>query len=585
MKFAALITFLILFPIQALAKLNLPEPDELVKQASQGRIPLREVVFQIEKNIPEFTSLPELNKYLRILPELQVLSDKFKLDEIYPRGVARIGEYMFSAAIKWLDVRYVPREELLFFIRYSNYDLSFRFADAIESVLRAESNQSILATSADNIDAIRIQYKNILPDSPGVDGNFKRILSDLAVKYISMPSGITDEQINFWLSKLSNSSGFSSALDWIANKVAFLKPENAQDSHVYLSRLAIIEKRMRSFTEELGTPLFGSLSDQYAELLTKMIVLSVIFEKEEFENALTVMQAKSMHWLVQNLMAQQKPPSTDYIKEYTRIANLILAKLEELDFTQDVREFTSYVQRILFPANATLYEIEGQYAVVEPNGKKWTFTIIQARKNVFFASIGNSSQDIFKSYLNLTSDFVNGGFLASEREPDNDARHNFTARFNIDSEGNIEIQDFQSFDSLRTFKGKKSNTFPVYKATPEQPQVSSGRFAGVLEYLDGTKIKSTLDITVFPGYILGRLNLYNSQGKVQGFLDYGIGGKILDNTFTLTTGQMFSLNWNHLRGDIINNELRAVMIVGGKGVISKEFKFKRINNESVGVKK
>lgn len=579
MKFALLFS-LLLVAAPVFAGQQLPPPADLVKQAEQGRIQLREAVFMLEKYIPEFTSLEDLNKYMRILPELQVLSDKFKLDEIYPRGVARVGEYMFSAAIKWLDVRFVPQEQLLFFVRHANFDLAFRFSDVIESTLRAENKQNLLVTGADNTEAVRLLLLQTLPNSPGLDANFRRILSDLAVKFISQPTGLTDDQINYWMLKLSNSSAFSSAMDWLNNKIVVLRPDNAQDSHIYMKRLMLLQQRMLLFADELGTSIFGSLSDIFAELMFRMMILSVPFEQSEFENALASLLPKSVRSLTQSLMGQENPPPKEYVKEYSRLAGLIIKRLDELNFTQDSREFTAYVQRILMPANAALFQIEGQYSVVEPDGSKWNFTIIQARKNVFFAAIGNEHQTTFKSYLNLTSDFVNGGFLASEREPDTSAIHNFTARFDIDDKGNIQIQDFQSFSTLRTFAGKKISDLPVYKPTNGQALVTSGRYAGQIEYLDGDKINCTLDITVFPGYILGRLNIYYPNGKIKAFVDYGIGGKILDNTFSLTTGQMFSLNWNHLRGEVINNELRAVMIVGGKGVMTKEFVFKKINNES-----
>ena len=314
MRFIFLLTIL-LCSGPTFAGQQLPPPQDLVKQAEQGRIQLREVVFMIEKYIPEFTTLDDLNKYMRILPELQILSDKFKLDEIYPRAIPRIGEYMFSAAIKWLDVRFLPQEQLLFFARFANFDLAFRFSDSIESMLRPENNQSILMTATNNIEALRLQFIQTLPNSPGLDSNFRRILSDLAVKYISQPSGLTEEQIDFWIGKLSNSSGFSSAMDWLNNKIVVLKDKNKLDSHVYMSRLVTLQKRMLLFADELGTSIFSSLSDTVAELLFRMMTLSVTFNEGEFENALTLLMPRSVRTLTQNLMGQQAAPPADYIQE------------------------------------------------------------------------------------------------------------------------------------------------------------------------------------------------------------------------------------------------------------------------------
>ena len=574
----SLIIALFIFPvcIQAHARLNLPPPADLLALAGHGRVELRKAVFELEKNIPEFTRLDEIDGYMRILPDLQALAIRYKLDEIYPRAIPRLGENMFSASMKWLDVRTVPLEQLLFYASYANFDLAYRFADSMESLLIQDQSQKALMIGAENMEALRLFFGKNLPNSASLDNNFRRIISDLAAKYIAQPAGVTNEQVDFWISKLSLGSTFGSVIELFANKIVQLKSTNAQDSHVYLARLILLKKRMDQFASELGATIFGSIGDQFSEVLTRMIALEVVFRDGEFETALESMIPKSVKLLTHNFTVPETPPSQKYIPEYTRVAKLLLDKLVALGLTQEAKDLTAYVQRILLPANAAALDIEGEYALVEPDGKRWRYSIIQARRNVYFSGIGAETLDSFKSFLNLTVDFINGGFLASEREPDNDSRHNFTSRFTIDEQGGIKVEDYQSFNTLKTFTGQKVGPFPKFDPIPKQPLITSGRWVGMIEFLDGAKSKCTLDITVFPGYSLGRLNLYHPDGKIKAFLDYGIGGKIIDNTFSLTTGQMYSTTWNHLRGAVVDGELTAVMIVGGRGVISKELKLKKL---------
>lgn len=563
------------FVWNAQAVQNLPSPEDLLNQAAQGRIPLREVLFQIEKNAPEFTRLEELDKYMVILPRLQTLAVELKLDEIYPKAVPRLGETLFSAAMKWLDVRTIPQERLLFYAGYANYDLAFRFSDTMEAMMASETEQRLLMIGADNLEALRLFFAKNIPNSASLDASLRKVISDLAAKYIAQPAGVTNEQVNFWIMKLSLGSSFLSTIDFLGHKVALLKRETSLDSHIYLSRLLLLNSRMSLFAAELGAAMFGALGDQIVETLTRMFTFEVTFAEGEIEGALQLLLPKNIRTLAQNFMIPETPPSTSYIPSYIRAAKILLAKLSEMGLAQEAKELTNYVQRMLMPAQATALDLEGEYAVKDQDGKDWVFTIIEARKNTYFAAIGARTLDTFKSFLNLTSDFVNGGFLASEREPDHDARHNFTSHLDVSFSGDIEIEDHQSFNTLKNFRGKKRIDFPKFKPDPNQSPVATSHWVGKVQYTDGAQSNCSLDITVFPAYSLGRLNLYDNQGKVKAFLDYGIGGKINDNTFSLTTGQMISTNWNHLRGEVINDEINAVMIVGGRGVISKKIKLKR----------
>lgn len=567
-----------LLATNAFAALNLAEPEELLVKARQSRIDLRDVVFDIDVNIPEFTELEQIEKYVLILPELQYLSDQFRLDDLYPKAVPRLGESMFSAAIKWLDVRTVAAEKILLFAQYANYDLAFRYADSIADVLSKERDQVKLMHGATTIEALNELFKRTLPDRPNLEASLRTILSDLANKHLSKP-GLTEEQTLFWISKISTTNGVMMFLDTIGNKIILLKKDNVADAHLYVDRLVLLQERILQLQDDLPGYLAANVSDKFSELVQRMIINEIKFLPNEFEKILSIMTPISVRSLAQSIMTRDSVVPLAYGDEYIRVMQILVNQLVYYGFDFEAKEFSFFIQRSTAPVMITRYSAEGHFHLKDHTGKVWIFSIVQARKNMYYAALGTEDRAIFKSFFHVTYDFKRNQFVAFERGIDLDSQSNQVVSFKITTDGAIKFEDLYSLRDVKTLTGRKTSNIPVYTNGSRDQSSVSGRYRGIIKIKEGSASKAELILSVFNGFVLGRLNL-SHNGMVYASIDYSVGSEIVtDKTLSLTSGKLDSGTWSHLRLGNYGKKNRGVMIQGGRGTISEEFELTRVNEE------
>lgn len=579
MRFLSLIPVFVLAATNAFAALNLAEPKALVEKASQSRIDLRDVVFDIDKNIIEFTELEHIERYVLILPELQRLSDEFKLDDMYPKAVHRLGEAMFSASIKWLDVRYVSSDRIEAFAKYANFDLAFRFADSIEDVLNKERDQVKLMRGAVTIEAIHQLFIVTLPDQPGLEAHMRNILSNQANKHLSKPGALTEEQTLFWISKISSTHGVTTYLEVIGDSIVSIKRGMDTEAHHYVARFIQLTERMAILSDEIPGFLLTNVSERLSELVQRMIINEIAFLPNEFEKVLTIMTPNSTRSLANSLMSRDMVVSQVYGDEYIRVMQLILAQLQTYGYDFEAKEFGLYMQRSISPIMVARFSAEGHFNMKDDKGKNWIFSIVQVRRNMYYAALGDEDRVIFKSFYHVTYDFRNKKFQAFERATDGDASGNQVVSFVVNPDGTIKFEDLYSLRDVKTLKGKKSGLMPLYNDSIPDTAGVSGRYRGHIKIKDGSTSKAELIVSVMNGFVLARLNLAH-DGMVYASIDYSVGSEIVsDRTIHLTSGKLPSGTWSHLRLGYYGNKVRGVMIQGGRGTISEEFELNRVAEE------
>lgn len=578
MKFLSLIPIFLLAASTAFAELHLAEPEALLTQARKGRIELRDVIFDIEKNIPEFTELDQIDRYVFILPELQHLSDEFRLDDLYPKAVKKLGEGIFSASIKWLDVRTLPSEQIVRFAQYANFDLAFRYAEAIEDILHKERDQVKLMKGAGTIEDLEVLFLKTLPDQPGLQASLRNILSDLANKFLSR-SGLTEEQTLFWISKISTTHGVMTYLDVIGNKITTIKRDGQVEAHLYVKRLLELQERMNKLETEIPGYLTSNVSDKFSELIQRMILHEIVFEPNEFEQILSVMTPNSVRQLSGSIMARDAEITLAYGDEYIRLMQILLNHLQIQGFDFEAKEFGLYMQRSIAPIMIKRYSAEGHFHLKDHTGKPWIFSIVQVRRNMHYAALGTEDRVIFKSFYYVSYDFKNKKFVAFERGPDLDGNGNQVVSFRIATDGSIKFEDLYSLRDIKTLTGHKVSLMPLYNDGLEDTSTITGRYKGSIKIKDGSTSKAELIISVLNGFVMGRLNL-SKDGMVYASLDYSVGSEIVTGrTVHLTTGKLASGTWSHLRLGYYGDKVRGVMIQGGRGTISEEFELTRVPEE------
>ncbi len=578
MKFFALIPLFLLAATNAFAALNLAEPEELLEKARQSRIDLRDVIFDIDKNIIEFTELEHIEKYVLILPELQKLSDQFKLDDMYPKAVHRLGESIFSASIKWLDVRSIASERILEFAQYANFDLAFRYADSIADVLNKERDQVKLMRGANTVEAIRDLFVVTLPDQPTLEANMRNILSDQANIHLSKP-GLTEEQTLFWVGKISSAHGVTTYLEVIDNSIVILKRGMNDEAHHFVECLVQLKERMSTLADEIPGYLITNVSEKLSELVQRMIIFEITFKANEFEKILTIMTPNSVRSLANSIMSRNMVISQAYGDEYIRLSQIILTSLQTYGYDFEAKEFGLYMQRSISPIMIARFSAEGHFNMKDDKGKNWIFSIVQVRRNMYYAALGDEDRVIFKSFFHVTYDFRNKKFLAFERGTDGDTQPNQVVSFVVNPDGTIKFEDLYSLRDVKTLKGRKSSLMPLYNDSNPDTAGISGRYKGHIKIKGGSTSKAEIIISVMNGFVLGRLNLAH-EGMVYASIDYSVGSEIVsDRTIHLTTGKLESGTWSHLRLGYYGDKVRGVMIQGGRGTISEEFELTRVIEE------
>ena len=106
---------------------------------------------------------------------------------------------------------------------------------------------------------------------------------------------------------------------------------------------------------------------------------------------------------------------------------------------------------------------------------------------------------------------------------------------------------------------------------PSREPLSAQRWVGEIEWLTGGKRSVALIVNEVNRFLFGRMTIFNRNGNPQNFVEYQYGKRVSQDLVSLTSGLLQSRSLNHLRGRIENGKFRGVMIVGGRGVATKEF--------------
>lgn len=560
----------------AYAASALPSPAEFATHAAKDRASLRTALFALQKNARDFADFAEFDSYTRLLPELERLARVHKLDEIYPEVFADTADVIFKGAIKWLDVRSVEADTLLFYAQYARPDSLAYYTDTLSYQIDVEkNNEPLLEKVAERVEALRQMIAAKFPNNTALNQSYGQILTEAGTWSLAR-TDLTPRQIDFWLQMTASPSGLSSAIERVANNMVSLNAANKDASHAYLDRMLKIRTRAADLPR---TPpaVLAQISDSVAELLARMIVLEVAIPQPEFEAGLAVLEARQVRSLAQSVQSDERSLSPAYRDTYRSVTALVSAKLNEFGLAQDAKQFASHTRRVAAALISADLKAEGVYSVIDESKQAWTFTLLRTREDMLYAALSDKNQNATKAFFHVMADPSRGGFVAAQREPDQDSTmRNFTIRFDINSKGEIEIEDLYARAGSRLMKGNKVSEFTDYSANPAKKTAGiSGIYTGKIKFLDRkTEVNVALVVTEFEKYTLGRMSIM-TNGQVSSVIDYQIGNRASEPMLLLSSGRMQSGNWNQVRGRIDGETFRGTMIAGGRGIVTEEFKLNK----------
>lgn len=565
--------FAIIFfaPLLSLAGLNLDEPNVLIAKAQQNRIALREVLLDIEINLPEMRDQPTFEKYFYILDDLGALGVSFKLDEIYPKMVNRLGLRMTNIGVRWIDITKDSSAKIQYYVKWMDANSLNHFFEIISYELTKVKDKNLLSVMVVNIEAIIPMVDAQSEGQPQIMLGYRRLIADAAI-LVLRDSKLPENEITFWVGKLNLPASISEYLDTLNQKIYSLNVLNKLDAHEYLKRLLILTIQVDSFKDAAPSWLARSVEDAIIELLGRSVHLEVVLDQKMFSEAINSLDIRSTMSLMQQWSANEKPPSAAYADSYLAYSREITVHARKLAMTREADEFEKWLSRAMVPLLAKRLNLEGSYSLTGENGSKWIFTIAFARENMLVAAMGNEATGVHKAFYNITYNVTLNSFVASERESDIDITQNPPIKFTVNQGKIIIIDPFVRFGS-NIYTGKKDQDFAdMWKTVIGPAGEADGIYEGEL-YIRSIPRKIKLIVTSFGGYTLGRLDSLEIGLTV----DFNLGTKASDGVLILTSGRNANGTWMQVRGHVIRDGITASAIVGGKDNMLKTTFLKRIN--------
>lgn len=583
-KIFALLCFLSLAIPMAFADMKLDPPEKLLEKARAGRIACREVILDIQQNIPEMRDPQTFDSYFKILDELEKIAAQTGVNEIYPDAVKNLGLQMVTQGVRWLSTARDTIEKILAYHKWMSVEVAFSFLAATELEEKTLPPEN-LRRFAENIDQLIPWVDKAFPQATGLRLGYRNLLSERAAKALAIQS-MTEEERLFWLDKIYSSTGYASALGVIQNDVFGITKENREKFHLYVHRQLLISNRLLADAQNHPFWLINQAGDTALNTISRGIYIEADFSDEDFVGLLKVMQPLQLQRLVQIWVS--RPPAETYLEKYVHLSGLLMDHLKAQTLQREAMDVFRFYGRISVPFMTTRRKLEGTYKLTSPKGRVWKLTIVRSRFADVYVALGEGNFFIVKSFFNVVYDRENDIFIAHERDRTLDNYRNLMIRFKASGNGAIEVDDFTGPPNEQKLRGRKIESFPDYFSTARRrPTDPAGMWKGYV-YFDGGQHKEiNLSVTKLPGGMpgaFGEPTMESTTGRLfepgdRFFLDFNVGSAGTDSVLYLTSGNQGGggLGWVQMRGIITGNEYRGYYIVGGRGIAGREFVLRRVS--------
>jgi hypothetical protein len=555
----------------AAAALNLAPPQDLLKKASQDRRQLREVLLDMQQNIPEMRDPKTFDSYFFLLADMQKLADKLQLEAIFPKAVEATGLKMVSHGIRWLDVSQRSLSDALYYQSYADADVMSRFLAELELQVRnIRNNQARLKAVAVNLEGMLPAAEKKFEERRDVRISMRQILSSIAIKFLKTEQ-LNDQESAFWIGKISLPTAYSEYIEALNESVLDTFPKDAAALSLISKRLRELGKKISAETYPLPTYVASAWGDTAVELVLRTIQGERKFEAGEFENLVELLRSRQLQGLAGQWLSAERLPTTTYSAHYLQISNVLIARLRSVGLSKEAADVALHISRMAAPIQASKSQLEGLYALKSSDGSKFNFVIIRARPNLVYASLEDDKGYVTLGFFNVTFDSEKGKFVASQREPDLDATANPTVSFSINTAGEIELEAPIASTGWRKMKGKRTSTFTNFLDDESQTFNSTeGEWEGEMTFVGQSPWKVRLVISKIGLYSVGRLTMGTGVA-----IDFHTGTPGDKGVVYLTTGRLSHTGWVHLRAVRRGDYLEGLTITSS-GVSVPYFKLKKV---------
>lgn len=551
----------------ASAALALPPPAALLAQAQQSRSGLRDALLDLQQNVQEFRDPTTFDSYFKLLPEFEVLAQRFQLDAVYPKGVEMTGLRLVAHGIRWMDLSQRTQADVELYFRYADADVWTRALNEMTLLARdSRTAATRLERLAQNLEVVLLPTEVRFPNRPDVAQNSRELISGIALRFFK--AAPTDAEARSWTARLNTPSTYLDAIEFLQEQ---LITEHLPLASIADRLMSIADKMAR---ETLALPSYvpAAWGQTAMELILRSIEVERVWPMPQFTAMLDRLRPTHLQGLATNFVNVDKTPSQSYAPHYLDLGRALIQKLESSGLTREATELTRQLGRAAAPIQGRNLGLEGYYRLEAGDGTKFEMSIVYARNNMLYAALGFDGGHATKGFFNVTFDMDRQKFFASQREPDLDASPNPMISFTVNAQGEIEVDDPLSQPAWSKLRGRRVGAFTSF-FPEETPQAfpTDGEYQGEMRFATGQVWQVELSITRFGSYSLGRL-----RGPAGVWIDFQTGTNGKNAVIYLTTGRLPQTSWIQLRGVRRGDYLEGQLISGARGLTVPSFKLKKV---------
>lgn len=566
-----LLLAVLFFSTLAHAELNLDTPENLLTKAAIDRQQLRDVVLSLEQQLPEMRDVKTFESYFFMLDQLKADSDRLGLDDLYPDAVASIGVKMASFGVKWADLSTMNHDRLAYYLKWMNVDALANLMSYTAYYSRKLTDETLLNTLSTNVDFIIQSTTLVLKDRFDVQIGYRDLSSTIAVKFLLNPN-LTDEQITYWANKIYTSQGLSVYTDQIQKKIYSLNTDSKKSVHGIFSYLKLSYDISDRLIDSPLSYLRDRVSDLTLEVVKKSFEVGEPITANEITYALSQLDSRHLQSLTTVLTSMSEPLIYQNSATFIRLAKMLTPILAAQGLVTENTALSLYLDRIAAATTIDTLDAEGTYEIIDKTNQVWKFTIIKSHPFEIIASLSNESWSLYQSYFSVKYSTSENLFTASNIIYDTDASNQLSVvTFKLTTDHKIIFTDVFGSTQLKQVTGNLIQKLPAMHASARLNTRRDDVYEG--DILFGTSTTPThVQVTLQSDgvSVVGRIK--DNLGVIY---DFTTGYFSMNKEFSLTSGKLKNTSWAHMRGTIDDQQLKARIMVGGKGFVSNEFILKR----------
>ncbi len=559
----------------AMADLKLDSPDQLLARAQQNRQELRQVIIELNQQLPEMRDPATFESYLYTLDKLNELAVQFDLEEIYPGAVISTGHRMANFGVKWMDLTTFDIQKIPRYLRWFDND-SFASLLVVTNyilkttpVLKLEQQKN----AGENLQLIVKNYLNVVIARPDLQIGYRDTLSGIATSII-LNSSTTESEKEYWFNRIYTSSGLALFLEGLQKNLYNLNPEKIDEFPRLFRNLKSSFDRSKELIDISGNWIKDRIAELSIELIKKSFECKFMFSKEQVTGLIAEFSTRQLQSLTQTLLSIPENYLIDSPTQIETLLTLLQPRLLSAQLLTDANNLDIFAGKSLAAIKIREEKREGTYKLTDKKGRVYFLTLASSRPLDIQAAIVDSGWGLFKNYFYFRYDIATGIYTGTYGVNETDFGYNRSLiRVKFTPQGGIEIRDEYAVDpDMVTLSGRLIEAIPSLHFAAQLTPNWSRKFRGTIRYTKPQRTVTAEMIVQSNGLnIIARLR--DTSGPIY---DFSHGFFTDQNKLILNTGRIPQTSWVQFRGSLDSSQLQGQFILGGRGIVTDIFNLKEV---------